>query len=281
MKLKQKPPFLRRRLGHELRRLREQAGLSMDEAAAQLDLSRSALFRLETGESRASVHIVRSMMDLYDCWVEGLLDQTREALKRKWFHQYPSVAMGYVDVETEAVLVRDFAGLNVPGLLQTEPYMRELFVRHPLQRTPNALEEAVAVRLIRQRRLTNEEDPLELVAIVDEAVLHRRVGGVDVMRGQLEHLIEAAALPTVTVQVLPLRDGAHSAMDGAFTLLSFPEDYNPEMLYVEYITGSLHIEDADQLQAARLAFDRLRTEAHSPADSVALIKKVHAGLEDR
>lgn len=273
------PPFKRRRVGRRLREMRERAGLIMEEAATRLDMSRTSLFRVESGEYRASVHLIRSMMDLYDCYVEDLLDQARDALKPHWFHQYGSAGLGYVDVETEAVLVREFCGFQVPGLLQTEPYMRALFDQHPLARTTKRLEDDVAVRLIRQRRLTDEDRPLELLAIIDEGALRRRVGGADVMRGQLEHLLEAATLPTVTLQALPLRHGAHSAMDGA-TLLSFPEDYNPEMLYVEYATGALHIEDADKLTAAKLMFDRLRTEALSPADSVALIEQVQAEPDD-
>jgi transcriptional regulator with XRE-family HTH domain len=277
---KQKPLFLRRRLGRRLRALRESAGLSMDEAAARLEMSRTSLFRVESGEYKANVHLIRSMMDLYDSYVEDLLDQAREALKPRWYHQCSSADMGYVDVETEAVMVREFSGLNLPGLLQTEPYMRAVFARHPLHRTAKKLEDDVAVRRIRQRRLTNDDEPLELVAIVDEAALRRRVGSVDVMRGQLEHLVESAELPTVTLQVLPLRDGAHSATDGAFILLTFPEDYNPEMLYVEYITGALHIEDAKQVRACNMVFDRLRTEALGPADSVALIEQVRVELDD-
>jgi transcriptional regulator with XRE-family HTH domain len=166
----------------------ESAGLSMEEAAARLDKSRSALFRIEIGESRADVHLVRSMMDLYDCADYDLIDQAREARQPRWYHQYPSIAMGYVDVETEAVLVREFCGLNLPGLLQTEPYVRALFARDSLPRTTKELEDDVTVRLVRKQRLMAEGNSMELVAIVDEAALRRRVGGAEVMRGQLEHL---------------------------------------------------------------------------------------------
>lgn len=281
MNTKQKPPFLRRRLGNRLRAMRESAGLSMEEAAARLDKSRSSLFRIEIGESRADVHLVRSMMDLYDCADYDLIEQAREARQPRWYHQYPSVAMGYVDVETEAVAVREFCGLNLPGLLQTEPYVRALFACDSLPRTTKELKDDVTVRLIRKRRLMDEDNPLELAAIVDEAALRRRVGGGEVMRSQLEQLVEAANLPTVTLQVLPLRNGAHSSMDSGFTLLTFPEDYNPEMLYVSYATGALHIEDEAEIQAARLMFDRLRTEALSPNDSTTLIGQLRAEFDDR
>jgi len=261
--------------------MRLRAGLTLEAAAQRLDMNRTSLNRVETGQYRATVHLIRSMMDLYDCYVEDLLDQAREALKPGWFQLYSPADVGYVDVECEAVLVQEFSGFNLPGLLQTEPYMRALFDHHPLPRSRKVFEDQVAVRLIRQQRLTVEDEPLDLVTVIDEAALHRLVGGVEVMRAQLIHLIEAAALPTVTLQVLPLRDGAHSAMEGAFTLLSFPEDYNPELLFVEYATGSLHIENAEQIKAAKLMFDRLRTEALSPADSMVLIEGVGASLENR
>ena len=276
-----KPPFLRRRLGRRLREMRESAGLGMEQAAKQLDMPRTSLLRFESGAYRASVHLIRSMMDLYDCYVEDLLDEAREALKPRWFHRFSSVDVGYVDVEAEAVLVREFGGLNLPGLLQTRSYARALLGRNPLLQSPKALDDQVEVRMIRQGRLASEEDPLELVAIVDEAALRRRVGDEEVMRGQLERLLAAAGLETVTLQVLPLHGGAHSAMVGSFTLLSFPEDYNPEMLYVDHVGGALHIEEEAALQAARLTFDRLRTDALSPVDSLALIERVRAERHDR
>lgn len=257
----------------------------MDEAATRLDMSRTSLFRVESGEYRANVHLVRSMMDLYDCYVERLLDQVRETLKPRWYHQYRSNSpnipnQGYIELEDEAAQVREFSALTVPGLLQTEPYIRALFEAYPLPRTPKHLEDDVAVRLMRKRRLIDKDEPLELVAIVDEAALRRTVGGTEVMRCQLEHLAEAAALPTVTLQVLPLRIGAHGAMDGGFTLLSFHDNYNPELLFVSYGIGSLHLENADQLRMARLMFDQLRTGALSPADSLTVIKEELARLDD-
>ncbi|HEV8559706.1 MAG TPA: helix-turn-helix transcriptional regulator [Actinophytocola sp.] len=274
----QKPPLLRRRLGSRLRSMREQARLSMNEAAARLDMSRSALWRVETGESRMDVHLARSMMDVYDIYEEGLLDQVREALRPQWFRHYRPEDMGYVDLETEACAVCEFAVLNLPGLLQTEAYMRELFTMSTVRRTQQELDNQVEVRLIRRQRLTSDEDPLELVAVIDESALRREVGGPDVMRTQLCHLVEAADQPAVTVQVLPLRGGPHLTVDGAFILLSFPEPDEPDMQYVSYSTGSLHIDDQGEVAAAKLTFDRLRSEALSPADSLALIKQVGAEL---
>lgn len=265
-----KPPFLRRRLGRRLRAIREAADLTLDTAAARLDKTRSALHRIETGHTKADVHFVRSAMDLYDNYSEELLEQAREAAKPQWFRAYGVADLGYVDVETHASAVAEFSGLKLPGLLHTEGYMRALFERGR-RRTVEQMNNDIQVRLIRRRRLVSEDDPLKLTAIIDESALRRDVGGPQVMTEQLRHLMEMAALPTVTLQVLPLR--AHSAMDGGFTVLSFPEP-DQEMLYVEYVTGALHIEDEAEVRASRLKFERLRSEALSPSDSVALIEHI-------
>ena len=273
MNTQTKAPFLRRRLGRRLKALREEAGLTIEQAAPLLDKTRSALGRIERGETRADVHFVRSCMDLYDQYVDDLLAETREALKPQWFRSYGVEDLGYVDVETHAATVKEFPALNLPGLLQTESYIRAMLAGGR-RRTKIQMDNDIAVRLIRQRRLTGDSSPLDLVAVVDEAALRREVGGAEVMREQLRHLVEAAAWPTVSLQVLPLREGVHSAMDGAFILLSFPEPEDSELLYVEYATGALHIEDSEEVRRARLKFDQLRTEALSPADSVALIEQI-------
>ncbi|MET0135068.1 MAG: Scr1 family TA system antitoxin-like transcriptional regulator, partial [Kibdelosporangium sp.] len=143
-------PFLRRRLGAKLRRMREEAKYTLDEAAALLDKKRSALHRIESGQTRADVHLVRSMMDVYDRYDGDLLDETREALKPPWFRAYGVRDMGYIDVETEAAEVNEFTVQVVPGLLQTEAYMRTLF---DSRWQPEHADNHVRVRSIRQRRL--------------------------------------------------------------------------------------------------------------------------------
>src|SRR5947209_1350149 len=152
--IERKSTILRRRLGRRIKRLRESAGLSLDDAALRLEKTRSSLHRYETGESRVDVHLARSMMDLYDMYDEGLLDEVREALKPRWFRMYSPEDMGYVDVETEANLVREFVAFNLPGLLQTKAYVRELLQTSAVRRTREELDNQVKVRLIRQRRLT-------------------------------------------------------------------------------------------------------------------------------
>lgn len=268
-----KPPLRRRRLGKRLRALRESAGLTLEAAAPKLDLSRSSLFRVESGETRATVHLVRSMMDLYDRFEADLLDAVRAALKPSWFTAYGVLDMGYTDAETEADRVWDYPGMHLPGLLHTEAYIRALFGHVHRRRSAEQVDSQVAVRRIRQQRLASEDDPLELVALIDEAALTREIGGPAVLRAQLDHLTIMAELPTVALHVLPQRRCSPNALEGGFTLLGFPEPEEPDLLYHEYATGALHIEDEEEVREARLVFDLLRGEALNPADSVALIER--------
>jgi hypothetical protein len=272
------PTFRRRKLARRLRQMREAAGLTLDEAAPKLDKTKSALSRLETAMSRADVHIVRSMMDLYDHYDPDLLDLARESRRPGWWKKYGIEDRGFMDMETEAAIALDFSLINIPGLLQTENYMRALFASGKVRRTPERLRNDVAGRLHRQQRLIDEEFPLELTAILDEAALHRKVGGAEVMTEQLRHLIDWATHRGVSIQILPNEVGVHAGMDGAFTILEFPGDDDPAVLYVEYPTGSLHAEKPEEVAEAKLVFDRLRSEALNPQDSMAFIERVVDGL---
>lgn len=261
----------RRQVARKLREAREAAGLTLEAAAARLDCSTSKLSRIETADQRVDVHWVRSMMDLYEVagpdWTE-LLELTRASRARGWWRNYGLDDRGYVPLESEASLVRTFQTSHMPGLLQTEDYARALFRASTRRRTEAELERDVTVRMIRQRRLA-ADDPLELVAIVDEAMLHRPFGGPEVLRAQLTRLVEAAALPGVTFQVLPL--GAAVRVSGSFTVLSFGDLGEPDLVYVEYFMGATHIDKAELVAASTLTFDRLRSEALSPLDSVELV----------
>jgi hypothetical protein len=145
-------------------------------------------------------------------------------------------------------------------------------------RSTAVLERDVTVRMIRQERLTSAERPLELLAVIDEPVLHRALGGRAVMRAQLIHLVEVAELDTVTVQILPTAVTDHPGYDGAFTVLSFDGLGEPDIGYAEHPMGSVHIEQEEHVTRAKLVFDRLRSVALSPAESVALIERVVAEM---
>jgi transcriptional regulator with XRE-family HTH domain len=269
----------RLQLGRILRELREQAGLSLEVAAPALDWSSSKLSRIENGRQGVDVHGVRTMMDVYGVggpqWDE-LLDLTRSTAKKGWWRAFGLDDKGYVPLEAEATLVREATASYVPGLLQTEAYARAVFAVAIHPRTEAELDKLAAVRRVRKERLTSAEDPLELVAVIDEVVLRRPVGGPAVMRAQLAHLVEAAALDRVTLQVLPMVLGAHPGLPAPFTLLTFGGIDFGDMVYVEHPVGAVHISKEDEVAVARLRFDRLRSLALDPDESVALICRVAA-----
>jgi transcriptional regulator with XRE-family HTH domain len=269
----------RLQLGRILRELREQAGLSLEVAAPALDWSSSKLSRIENGRQGVDVHGVRTMMDVYGVggpqWDE-LLDLTRSTAKKGWWRAFGLDDKGYVPLEAEATLVREATASYVPGLLQTEAYARAVFAVAIHPRTEAELDKLAAVRRVRKERLTSAEDPLELVAVIDEVVLRRPVGGPAVMRAQLAHLVEAAALDRVTLQVLPMVLGAHPGLPAPFTLLTFGGIDFGDMVYVEHPVGAVHISKEDEVAVARLRFDRLRSLALDPDESVALIRRVAA-----
>jgi transcriptional regulator with XRE-family HTH domain len=269
-----------RQLARTLRQLREEAGLTLEEAAPKLDWSSSKLSRIETAQQGVDVHGVRSMLDLYDVggerWTE-IIDMVREARKKDRWHAYGRSDQGYLGLETDAVVVHEYQLAHVPGLLQTKDYMQALFRNSRRRPTDAEIDRDVQARLLRQRRLT-EEPALELVAIVDESALRRPVGGLEVMRAQLQHMVARATLPSVCLQVLPISLGVHSGMDGSFIVLGFGDPDEPEIAYIEHTANALHLHKAAEVNACKLVFDRLRSEALSPHDSVALVERLATSL---
>ncbi|MCO1657382.1 helix-turn-helix domain-containing protein [Pseudonocardia humida] len=265
----------RRVLARELRGLREAAGLTLDEAAATLDVAPSTLSRSESGQQQISVHVVKSMLDVYgadDRWDE-LLRLARASRQRGWWQAFGLGERTHlVGLETEATRVREFTPNYLPGLLQTADYARALFVAAGVWGSGASLENAVAVRMIRQERLVDADEPLHLDAIIDESALHRPIGGPAVHRAQLARLLVAAGLPTVTLQVLPLSVGAHPALASPLTLLSFGDLGEPDIAYVEHTLGAVTMDKTPDVERARVCFDRLRTEAAGLADSLALLR---------
>jgi transcriptional regulator with XRE-family HTH domain len=267
----------RRILARRLRELREQAGFTLEEAAPLLDSSASKLSRIENGQQRADVHLVKSMLDLFDVggaqWTE-LLTLAREIAQPAWYRAYGLGDNSYVGYETEATQVQEYAAGFVPGLLQVPDYSRALFESGLYLPTAEQREAAFHVRRTRQKRLESEDDPLRLVAIIDEAVLRNPLAGVPTQQEQLAHLVTAAELPTVTLQVLGTTTGAHPALGSGFVVLSFGDLGEPDMAYIEHALGFTHFEKGAAVARARLVFDQLRSIALPPTESVALIKRV-------
>jgi len=214
------PTVRRRRLGTELRRLRENHSLKLEEAADRLGLAASTLSRIETGKAPTRTAYLMTMFEMYGVDDQGqrqvLIEMAREGHRKGWWAAYDDVlptGFGiYVGLEAEAAALRVFEDQVVHGLLQTEAYARA--VMGAVRRRPIAthVDRLVELRMTRQAALTREEDPLRLWLILDESVLLREFGGPDIMRGQLEHLHEASQLPNVTLQVLPFSSGVHPAL---------------------------------------------------------------------
>jgi Domain of unknown function (DUF5753) len=172
---------------------------------------------------------------------DGLIQLTREARQPGWWHSFRDVLPNpyevYIGLEAGAASIRNFEPIVVPGLLQTEGYARETFRNGPRELDPDEVQRRVEVRLARQQILARDDRP-RLWAVIDEAVLHRAVGGVSVMRRQLRHLAESAQQGKTTIQVVPYRAGAQAGTTGPFVILGFPEPTDPAVVYVETLAGT-------------------------------------------
>ena len=277
------PSARSRRLAAELLRLREMSGLSREHVADRLGWSVSKLWRVETARSRAHHGDVADILDIYDVTGgqrEALTKLAREARRRGWWHSYADVLADgfevYVDLEADAAAIRTYESQLVPGLLQTVDYAHAVLTAAWVTIEPEEIDRRVAVRMRRQELVTSRDRPFQLWAILDEAVLRRLVGGRDVMHAQLMRLAETARQTNVTLQVLPFSVGAHIAMLGPFVLLSFPEQGDPDVVYLETDTSSLYLEEAQEIGRYSEIFDHLRATALSPRESVVFIKAIAA-----
>jgi transcriptional regulator with XRE-family HTH domain len=275
------PTVRRRRLGTELRKLRESNGYKLEEVAARLGVAPSTLSRIETGKAPTKSAYLSQILDMYGVadpqQRQVLIDMAREGHRKGWWAAYDDVLPSgfdiYVGLEAETAAVRSYEVSVVPGLLQTPGYaravLREMFARH----TTEQIERLVDLRIERQRRF-DDDPPIELWAVLDEAVVRRPVGGNSVMRDQLEHLVAATDRPGVTVQVLPFGCGAHAGHGGPFSILEFPNRSDSEVAYVESVVGIIYLEKDKDVRARAEAFDRLRAAALAPGASADLITQV-------
>lgn len=282
----QSPTVRRRRLAAELRRIREEGNQTIDQVAAQLDWHATKLSRFETGRRAIQPSDVRALLAVYEVEpdeCEALLILAREARRRGWWHTYgqavPEWFEVYVGLESEASSLHIYECEFVPGLLQTEDYIRAVHRAAQIGASEEEIDQRVAVRVARQKLLASD-DPPHLWMIVNEAVIRRTVGGAEVMRAQLERMVEAADLPNVTLQVLPFAVGAHPAMGGGFHMLGFGSaDIN--VVYIEYPTGTIYLEKQPEVERYTLIFDHLRAAALPTEASKAIIARVASELTTR
>ncbi|WP_208921459.1 helix-turn-helix domain-containing protein [Streptomyces capitiformicae] len=260
------PTVRRRRLGMELRRLREQKGMTAEEVADRLLVSQSKISRLENGRRSISQRDVRDLCGVYEVddqrVVESLMQMAKDSRQQGWWHAFGDVPYSvYIGLETDAASLRAYEPQIVPGLLQTRPYA-EALIQGALPETSTAdVEKRVQVRLRRQERVSAEENPLRLWTVLDEAALRRIVGSRSVMREQLEHLAEMSRLPHITVQVLPYEVGAHPGLNGQYAILEFPDTSDSSVVYIEGVTSDLYLEKPLDVQKYSVMYEHLRAQA--------------------
>jgi transcriptional regulator with XRE-family HTH domain len=275
------PTVLRIMLGNQLRRLREAGGITPDQAGYEIRGSRSKISRIEHGRVGFKERDVEDLLTLYGVTDEELrasmLTLARQANTPGWWAKYNDVLPvwfePYLGLETAASLIRSFELQFVHGLFQTEDYARAVTV---LGYGPGAIDEIdrrVSVRVHRQAVLTSA-DPPRVWFVIDEAALRRPIGGRQVMRAQLNHLLESTDLPHVTIQVVPFRRGGHAAAGGSFTILRFAAPDLADVVYLEQLTSALYLEDRRDVDHYMEVMNRLSAEAHTPVATTRFLREI-------
>ncbi|MEW1829399.1 helix-turn-helix transcriptional regulator [Streptomyces sp. NPDC088196] len=272
------PVVRRRRLGLELRALREAAGLKGDEAAKRLGWSNSKLSRIELGRTKVTAADVAQLVELYGVKDQARKDElavlVREANRKGWWQLYSDIPYStYIGLEAEATTLLTYQHV-IPGLFQTEEYAEEINRGTIGGVTDDALDQQLEVRMQRQAILTKHPNPIEVRAVLDEAALRRVVGGKDVMRAQLLKLQELGELPNVIIQVIPFSAGAHPGTRvGPFVILQYSHPADPDVIYIEGDSDPYPDREGDA-QRYGLILDNLRASAMSVAGTKAMIQKL-------
>jgi transcriptional regulator with XRE-family HTH domain len=279
MASEQSPTVRRRRLALELRRLRESAKLTCEEVAERMECSASKISRVETGRVSVSPRDVRDMLEIYGTSPDqrdSLVQLDRESRQKGWWHAYGDTVQPhfatYLGLESAASEIRIYEVCLIHGLLQTEDYARAVITAGMVNSPRADIERRVALRMERQR--VSKMTPPKVWVVLDEAALRRQVGGPEVMRVQLEYLLELAAMPNVSLQVIPFGGGAHPAMGRPFVVLVFGERADPDVVYLEDLTSALWVENVDEVDRYNVFFNHLRATALSFEGSAALITEV-------
>jgi transcriptional regulator with XRE-family HTH domain len=282
MTAEQNPTVRRRRLGSELRRLREEAGRKLEDAALVLECHRSKISRIELGYLGIRARDVRDLLDDYGVTDEAVRDHlmalARVGSKRGWWDKYGQIIQpayaNYLDLESDANYIRTFQSILIPGLLQTEAYSRAVIRSNPALVRDEVIDTLQKVRAERQAILTRDAEPVRFWSIIGEAALRTPIGGVDVMRGQLDHLTDMVKRPNITLQVLPYSVGAHAGLSGPFVIFGFNVPGDTGVVFLENLSSSLYLETKEEVDGYTLVFDDLRSSALNPADSLDYIARI-------
>ena len=286
-------PFVRRRrLGQLLKALRAGQNLTVEHVGKELDWSPSKVSRIETAAVKVSTTDLRALLDLYGVTAPeektGFIELGKESRESSYLMGFkdntPVQAFeDYVGFETEASAIRVYEPTLIPGLLQTPEYARAVITAMLPDGTDAEMGERVALRMARQQILGRVADPVSYWAVIDEATLRRPMGGETrrrVMREQIAKLIEVAALPRLTIQVLPFEAGAHAALNGAFTILELPHPADPNVVYTESMTTGALIEDPEEVRFYRRTFERVQSEALGRDSSIAFLRDAERTYAD-
>ncbi|MBF6100861.1 helix-turn-helix domain-containing protein [Nocardia cyriacigeorgica] len=273
------PTVIRIALGSRLRRLRESCGVSREAAGDAIRGSHAKISRLELGRTGFKERDIRDLLTLYgvtdDDKREPYLDMARKANDPGWWQSYsdllPAWFETYVGLEQAATTIRTYEAQFIPGLLQTADYARSVIMLGNDDET----ERRVAVRMRRQKILHRRAAPT-LWAVIDENALRRPVGGMKVLREQIQHLINVSDMPNVRIQVLPYSAGGHSAAGGPFSILRFPEPELPDIVYTEQLTSSLYMEKRHDVELYMSVMNQLSVQALSPAASLQFLSQILA-----
>ena len=276
--MRKSPTVHRRRLGAELRKMRDHAGRTHREVAAQLDCSQGKISQIELGRVPVRTSDVRLMAEFYGATAEqvaALIDLAQDSKQRGWWQEFPTTAQRpgfetYLGLETSAKAVSCYGPDPLPELLQTADYSTAVFSQSG---RADELPERLTVSNHRQQRLLGE-NPLELWAVLDEAALRRVVGGPAVMRQQLEHLVLMGYRRNVTIQVLPFEAGGHPLMGDRIAVFSFPDDADPQVVHLGDSANSRFLDKAADTRGYLAAFEQVCGAALNPKDSSAFISAV-------
>jgi hypothetical protein len=277
------PTVRRIRLGSQLRRLREASGVSREEAGYLIRASESKISRMELGRVGFKVRDVVDLLVRYgvedEAEREALVTLARQANAPAWWHQYsdllPTWFQTYLGLEEAASVLRVYEVQFIPGLLQTVDYMRAIMTRARPRASESEIERRVRMRQNRQQMFARADGP-HLWAVIDEAALRRPIGGTEVFRAQVKHLIAMADEPKITLQVVPFRLGAHSAESGAFTIMRFPAPDLPDVVYVEQLTGALYLEKSEDVDSYSEAMELLSIASEPPGHTPDFLRGILA-----
>ncbi|ACZ89980.1 helix-turn-helix domain-containing protein [Streptosporangium roseum] len=275
------PTALRILLGSQLRRLREAKGLSREEAAHLIRGSESKISRMELGRVGLRERDVADLLTFYGVEDEAARSAVMDLLLRAnepgWWHRFndllPSWFQTYVGLEEAASRIRTYEVQFVPGLLQTEEYAKAVITAGSAGVAPEEITRRVDLRMERQQVLDRPDGPF-FWAVIDEAALRRPIGGTEVMRAQLEHLLDLMRQPNITIQVMPFSFGGHSAEGGAFSVLRFQDQELPDVVYVEQLASALYLDKREEVDRYSEVMERLCAVSTTPGETTEILRRI-------